>query len=98
MLFKSVTLYVKSEKIDEFIEATLENQRSSRMEEGILCFDFFQCKDDLTRFLLHEGYKTEEAVEAHMKTEHYKKWVGTAEHCFSGPRERAIYIPVEAEK
>jgi Uncharacterized conserved protein len=95
MVIKSVTLYVKEESIGQFIEATLENQHNSRMEAGITCFDFFQCKDEPTKFLLHEVYKTEEAMDEHMRTEHYKKWIDTVNTFFSGPRERAIYVPVD---
>lgn len=49
MIVKSVTLYVKTEHIKEFIEATKENQNNSLKEKGIICFDFFQCKDDSTK-------------------------------------------------
>jgi (4S)-4-hydroxy-5-phosphonooxypentane-2,3-dione isomerase len=94
MIVKSVTIYVKPESIKEFIEATLENQQNSRKEKEVECFDFFQCKDDQTKFLLYEVYKSEEGMEEHMRTEHFKKWLSIAELCFSGPRERAIYIPV----
>lgn len=94
MIVKSVTLYVKQSHINEFIEATLDNQRSSRKEKGIGCFDFFQCKDDPTKFLLHEIYSSQEAVDEHLETEHFKRWANTVEEYFSKPRDRVIYVSV----
>jgi autoinducer 2-degrading protein len=94
MIVKSVTLYVKEENINEFIEATLENQRNSRKEKGIECFDFFQCEDDATKFLLHEIYSSQEAMDEHLKTEHFKRWINAVEEHFSKPRERVTYVEV----
>ncbi|MFT8352047.1 putative quinol monooxygenase [Clostridium saccharoperbutylacetonicum] len=94
MIVKSVTLYVKREHIKEFIEATIENQNNSLKEKGIICFDFFQCKDDSTKFLLYEGYKSEDDINEHIETQHFKKWINTVEQWFSSPRDKATYIPV----
>jgi Uncharacterized conserved protein len=94
MIVKSVTFYVKTEHTKEFIEATIENQNNSIKEKGIECFDFLQCKDDPTKFLLYEVYKSEEDVNNHLKTKHFEKWIHTVEKWFSGPRDRANYIPV----
>jgi autoinducer 2-degrading protein len=98
MIVKSVTFYIKQEGIKQFIEATLENQENSRKEKEIEAFDFFQCKDDPTKFLLYEVYKSEEGIDEHMKTEHFKKWFNTVEQYFSGPRDRATYIPINPMK
>lgn len=95
MIVKSVTIYVKQCNINEFIEATLKNQLNSRKEKGIEGFDFFQCKDDPTKFMLHEIYSSQEAVDEHLETEHFKKWVNTVEQYFTRPRDRVIYIPIE---
>lgn len=94
MIVKSVTFYVKAEHIKEFIEATKENQNNSLKEKGIICFDFFQCKDEPTKFLLYEGYKSEDDVNEHLKTEHFNKWINTVEKWFLSPRDKATYIPV----
>ncbi|AJA47038.1 hypothetical protein CPAST_c09380 [Clostridium pasteurianum DSM 525 = ATCC 6013] len=93
MIVKNVTFYIKSENIKEFIEATIENRDNSRKEEGIVHFDFLQCKDEPNKFLLYEGYKSEEAMEDHLETEHFKKWIDTVEKYFSSPRDKIVYIP-----
>lgn len=94
MIIKSVTFYIKREYIKDFIEATKENQKNSREEKGVVCFDFFQCKEDETKFLLYEGYETEQDIEKHLETEHFKKWIALVEQWFSNPRDRVTYVPV----
>ena len=94
MIVKSVTFYIKIEHTKEFIEATIENQKNSIKEKGIISFDFLQCKDNQTKFLLYECYKTEDDINEHMETKHFKKWINTVEQWFSSPRERATYVPV----
>jgi autoinducer 2-degrading protein len=94
VIIKIVTVYVKPENIKEFIEATIENQQNSRKEKEIESFDFFQCKDDPSKFLLYEVYRSEEGIETHLQTEHFKKWAITVEKYFSRPRDKATYVPV----
>ncbi|MDP4145919.1 MAG: putative quinol monooxygenase [Bacillota bacterium] len=98
MIVKSVTFHVKTEYIEEFIEATLENQENSRKEEGILGFDFLQCTDEPTKFLLYESYKAEEDMDKHLETEHFKKWISIVEPYFIAPREKVAYVPVNSAK
>jgi len=94
VIVKSVTIYVKIENTKEFIEATIENKKNSIKEKGIVSFDFFQCKDDSTKFLLHEVYESEDDINDHLKTTHFNKWIITVEPWFSDPRDRETYIPI----
>lgn len=98
MIIKNVTFYIKSEHIEKFIEATMENRDNSRKEKGVEYFDFLQCKDGPNKFLLYEGYKSEEAMEEHLETEHFKKWINTVEKYFLRPRDKVTYIPVSPMK
>lgn len=95
MVVKSVTLYVKQQFLAGFIEATKENEFNSRKESGIVSFDFYQCQDDPTKFLLHEVYASKQAVEEHTATAHYKKWHGVIDGLLEKPTERVVYIPVD---
>ena len=69
-----VYVHVKSQFLDEFMKATLENARESVKEPGIARFDVIQQEEDPTRFVLVEVYKTEDAPAAHKATAHYEKW------------------------
>lgn len=91
MVVACVTVYVKKEHIDDFINATLENHKHSIQEEGNLRFDVLQCKDDETRFFLYEAYISEEAAALHKKTEHYLKWKNTVADWMAKPREGIVH-------
>jgi autoinducer 2-degrading protein len=87
MVVNCVTVYVKKEHVQDFINATIENHRNSIQEEGNLRFDVLQCRDDETRFMLYEAYKSDEAAAEHKKTAHYSKWRDTVADWMAKPRE-----------
>ena len=87
MLVTTVTVYVKPEHVDDFIEATIANHNQSIEEPGNMRFDLLQCSDDPTRFLLYEAYESDEAAAAHKKTDHYLKWRETVADWMAKPRE-----------
>ncbi|MBN2329780.1 MAG: antibiotic biosynthesis monooxygenase [Candidatus Omnitrophica bacterium] len=74
-----VTIHVKSEHVDPFIQATLENARQTRKEPGNIRFDVLQAEDDFTRFFLYECYKMPSDFTAHQQTEHYLTWRETVQ-------------------
>ncbi|MFX1255901.1 MAG: putative quinol monooxygenase [Promethearchaeota archaeon] len=87
MLIYCVTIYVKSEYREAFIEATLENARNTRKEPGNLRFDVLECLDDPAKFFLYEVYREGKDVDAHKETNHYKKWRETVAEMMAKPRE-----------
>ena len=86
-----VYVHVKSQFLDEFMKATLENARESVKEPGIARFDVTQQEEDPTRFVLVEVYKTEEAPAAHKATAHYEKWRDTVGEMMSDGRQGVKY-------
>lgn len=94
MIIKSIYMFLKEERVDAFIEASTENRQESIKEEGIIRFDVLQCKDDPTKFMFYEVYKTEAAVEDHMKTKNFSKWNNAVMPWFSKPRERVLYSAI----
>jgi (4S)-4-hydroxy-5-phosphonooxypentane-2,3-dione isomerase len=98
MIVTCVTVYVKKEHIQDFIQATLENHRNAIKEEGNLRFDVLQCSNDETRFLLYEAYESEEASALHKKTSHYLTWRDTVAPWMEKPREgvaHSVIAPLE---
>ena len=87
MIVTCVTVYVKNDEIDNFINATLENHRKSIKETGNMRFDILQCNNDSSRFLLYEAYASEDAAASHKKTDHYLKWRETVANWMLKPRE-----------
>jgi quinol monooxygenase YgiN len=94
MLIVHVFAHVKPDKVDAFKTATLENARSSVREPGAARFDFVQQKDDPTRFVLVEVYRTEDAPLKHKETTHYKKWRDKVEDMMAEPRSSVKYTNV----
>ncbi|HSU68857.1 MAG TPA: antibiotic biosynthesis monooxygenase [Tepidisphaeraceae bacterium] len=89
MFVVSVTIFVKPESIQQFIEATFDNARNTRKEPGNARFDVLQAEDDPTRFLLYEAYHRKEGFLAHQQTEHYARWKQTVVDYMAQPRQAA---------
>lgn len=87
MLVNCVTVYVKEEFIEEFIQETLANHQESIKEPGNLRFDVLQCVTDPSRFFLYEAYESEETSANHKKTAHYLKWKETVAPWMAKSRE-----------
>jgi quinol monooxygenase YgiN len=81
-----VHVRVKSDSVGQFIEATLENARLSRLEAGVARFDFLQDKANPDSFVLNEVYRDPEASVAHKATAHYQKWRDTVAEMMAEPR------------
>jgi len=94
MLALHVSIQVKPECIERFIEATGENAENSLKEPGIARFDLVQQQDDPTRFMLVEVYRDAEAPLRHKETAHYARWCKTVESMMAAPRSRVLYTTV----
>ena len=86
-----VFIHVKTDKVEEFKLATVENARNSLKEPGIARFDFNQQADDPTRFVLVEVYRTVEDAAKHKETAHYNRWREAAEPLLAEARTRTVY-------
>ncbi len=89
MIILHVTIQVKPEHVDEFLEvARYDAEHSQRDEPGCLRFDVIQDRDDGGRFYFYEVYRDEAALAAHRETPHFKHYAATAEPWFAAPPER----------
>lgn len=87
-----VTIHVKPEFVDQFIEASLDNQRNTRaLEPGNVRWDFLQAEDDPTRFFLYEVYKSKDDFPKHREMEHYTRWREKVENWMAEPRVGVRY-------
>ena len=94
MLILIVNLHVKPECVEAFREATIENGRHSRLEPGIVRFDFLQQSDDPTRFALVEVYRDADAPARHRESAHYNAWVQKVPDMLVEPRTRIFFSNV----
>lgn len=86
-----VTIQIKPEHLDAFIEATRDNATHSLQEAGIVQFDFLQSKDDPTQFVLYEVYRAPEDQLAHRETAHYLRWRDAVADMMAAPRVGRVY-------
>ncbi len=94
MFIVHVFANVKSEQVEAFRAATLENARKSMQEPGIARFDVIQQQDDSTRFALVEVYRTSDDPARHKETAHYQKWRDTVADMMAEPRSSIKYTNV----
>ena len=94
MLVVHVFVHVKSDQVEAFQQASLENARNSIQEPGIARFDVIQQQDDSTRFVLVEVYRTSDDPARHKETDHYQKWRDTVADMMAEPRTSIKYTNV----
>jgi (4S)-4-hydroxy-5-phosphonooxypentane-2,3-dione isomerase len=97
MIIVHVSVHVKSDAVDAFRAATLENARNSVQEPGIVRFDVVQQEDDPTRFLLIEIYRTAADPARHKETAHYLTWRDAVEPMMAEPRRSVRYVALTPE-
>jgi len=94
MLIVHVQVHVKSECVEAFREATLENARHSVKEPGIARFDVVQQADHPNRFVLVEAYRHTDAPATHKETAHYAKWRDAVAPMMAEPRASVRFTNV----
>ncbi len=97
MLIVHVHVRVKTESVEAFRLATIENARQSVREPGIARFDVVQQTDDPTRFVLVEVYRQAEAPARHKETAHYQKWRDAVAPMMAEPRPSVKFANVFPE-
>lgn len=98
MFIVHVFVQVKPDQIEAFKEATVENAANSVQEPGIARFDVIQQKEEPTRFVLVEVYRTPEDPAKHKETAHYQKWRDTVTDMMAEPRSNIKYTNVFPDK
>jgi len=86
-----VHVHVKSEHINDFIEASRLNHEASIREPGNRRFDLLQSAEDPERFVLYEAYASADDAAAHKNTAHYLRWRETVADWMAEPRKGIPY-------
>jgi autoinducer 2-degrading protein len=92
LLVVEVSVHVKPDAVEPFRAATLANARASVREPGIARFDVLQDREDPTRFVLVEVYRTADAVAAHKATAHYAAWRDAVAELMAEPRTSRKFV------
>ena len=94
MFIVHVFVHVKPQNIEDFKAASLQNACESVKEPGVARFDVIQQKDDPTRFVLVEVYRTSDDPARHKETAHYQKWRDTVADMMAEPRSAIKYTNI----
>jgi autoinducer 2-degrading protein len=101
MLILHVTIQVKPEHVQEFVEvARHDAEHSERDELGCLRFDVAQDRDDPHRFYFYEVYRDAAALEAHRQTPHFKHYLEKSQGWLAAPPERRFgtsIVPADSQ-
>ena len=100
MIVTFVHIWVKTEHIEEFIKASIENHKNSIREPGNLRFDILRDAVHPNKFIYYEAYESEEAVILHKNTPHYLTWKDKVAAWMERPREgvkHKVIAPEEKE-
>ena len=93
-LVLTVSIRIKPENVEPFMQGALENARAARKESGCRQFEVLVDPGDRTKVLLFELYDDETAFEAHQQTPHFKKYVAEAVPLLAS-RERQVFRRAE---
>ena len=94
MFIVHVFVNVKTDQIEAFKEACLENARNSIKEPGIARFDVIQQNDDPSQFVIVEVYHTPDDAAKHKETVHYQRWRDTVADMMAETRYSMKYTNV----
>ena len=94
MFIVHVFVHVKSDQVEAFKSATIENASNSINEPGVARFDIIQQMDDPCRFVLVEVYRTPDDPGRHKETAHYHKWRDSVADMMAEPRTAIKYTNI----
>ena len=67
---------------------------ASRAEDGCLQYDLNQCHEPGNQFAIVELWKSQEALDTHRSTPHYKYFIHIAPALLCAPVEHKVLVPV----
>jgi autoinducer 2-degrading protein len=77
-LVLQVTIRIKAENVNNFMDQVLENARAARSERGCRQFEVLVDPEDKTKVMLFEVYDDQKAFEAHQAGDAFKKYLANA--------------------
>jgi autoinducer 2-degrading protein len=94
MLIVHVDIAVQTDRITDFLTASVTNATASLTEPGVLRFDVLRDEGDPAHVVFVEVYRDAEAASAHKQTPHYAAWRDAVADLMARPRTRVTFAPV----
>ena len=90
-------IYLKPEKVADFIEAARAMIDSSNMEPGCLSYQLYQDPYDNTRFIFVESWKDQADIDAHFTMQYFTAFGPKTQDWLAQPTELKIFEVVSAK-
>ncbi len=87
MYVACVTVLVEPDRTEDFIKATIDNARKTRLEPDNIRFDVLRSEVNPSQFFLYEAYRNPAGFKDHQQTAHYLKWRETVADWMAQPRQ-----------
>lgn len=88
MLALLVTIHMKPEHREAFLDSMLDDARGSVNDEpGCFRFDVLQDDKDPNTIYLYEVYRDRAAFEEHVKAPHFIRWRDTVKDWYASPTQ-----------
>jgi quinol monooxygenase YgiN len=84
-------VFLKPEKVADFMEAVKAMIDSSNMEPGCISYQLFQDPYDETKFIFVEVWKDQAAIDAHFKMPYFTAWGPKTADWMAKPAELKIF-------
>lgn len=94
MLIMLAFVHVTDDGIEKFAAASTANALESIKEPGCKAFNVIQQNDDPSKFVLHEIYDDQAALDRHKETAHYAAWRDAVADIMAEPRYGLKYSAV----
>lgn len=89
-------IFVKADKVNEFIQAAREIVDSSNTEAGCLSYTLYQDPYDNTRFIIVELWKDQQAIDIHFEKSYFKAFGEKTNDWMEKPSEVQIFDVIAA--
>jgi autoinducer 2-degrading protein len=85
-----VFIHIRPDGVDRFLPLLKANAEAARGEAGCERFEIFIDPDEPSRMMLLEIYASEEAFQAHLRTDHFRRYSTEAVPLLAS-RERKVW-------
>jgi quinol monooxygenase YgiN len=85
------SVFLKPEKVTDFIEAAKVIIDSSNLEPGCISYQLYQDPYNNTRFMFVETWKDQAAIDTHFAMPYFKAWGPKTQDWLSQPTELKIF-------
>ena len=92
MILIAGPVFVQEGKMEIALEAVAKMVAASQQEDGCVHYNFYIDRDKSDQLFIFEEWETQEALDAHGKTEHMAAFRAVAGDFLTGPRALQRYM------